>query len=222
MSRRESPRREGVRVLALAGSLRRGSLNRRLLQAAAALAPTGMEVAIYEGLADVPLFDEDLEQATGGGPEAVHRLRAAVVGADAVLISTPEYNQSIPGGLKNALDWLSREAADSELAPNFASVLAPVLQGVLAPAYKAVLAPVLQGKPVAVVGVTAGRWGTRLAQAALRQVLLAMDARLLTAPNLYAADGARLFDTDGRLTHAPTAATLRAVLARLAELIERR
>jgi len=181
------------RVLALAGSLRRGSLNRRLLEAAVELAPPGIELVVYDALAEVPLFDEDLEQATDGGPEGVRRLRAAIAGADAVVIATPEYNQSIPGVLKNALDWLSRGPG----------------------------VPVLEGKPVAVVGVTAGRWGTRLAQAALRQVLFAMEARVLPAPNLYLANGGAIFDADGRLTDPSTTATLGAILERLASFIER-
>ena len=102
-----------MKVLGISGSLRAGSHNARLLRAAADLLPPGAELEIFDGLADVPPFDEDLEQAP---PAAVIALKQAVAGADAVLIATPEYNHSIPGVLKNALDWASR--------PAFASVMA--------------------------------------------------------------------------------------------------
>src|SRR5215470_5003951 len=90
------------KVLALPGSLRRNGYNRRLLQTAAHIAPAGLQIDVFDGLAGVPLFDEDLESATHGGPDGVRSLRAAVAAADGVLIATPEYNQSIPGVLKNA------------------------------------------------------------------------------------------------------------------------
>jgi chromate reductase len=182
------------RLLALPGSLRRRSYNRRLLAAAAELAPPGMSVRVYPHgeLASVPLFDEDVEEETGGGPEAVRRLRHEVAAADGLLIATPEYNQSIPGVLKNTLDWLSREAPGEVLA----------------------------GKPVAVVGVTAGRWGTRLAQSALRHVLAATGSPVLPAPALFAAGAAGLFDDEGRLSDPATRRQLGAVLAAFAEWIE--
>jgi len=122
----------------------------------------------------------------------VHRLRREVAAADGLLIATPEYNQSIPGVLKNTLDWLSRES--------------PV--------------ELLAGKPVAVVGATAGRWGTRLAQSVVRQVLAATGARAMSAPQLYAAGAAALFDDEGRLTDAATRRQLAAVLAAFAEWID--
>jgi chromate reductase len=185
---------ESKRLLALPGSLRRRSYNRRLLDAAAEIAPPGVSVHVYPHaeLAAVPLFDEDLEEETGGGPEAVRRLRREVAAADGLLIATPEYNQSIPGVLKNTLDWLSRES--------------PV--------------ELLAGKPVAVVGATAGRWGTRLAQSVVRQVLAATGARAMSAPQLYAAGAAALFDDEGRLTDAATRRQLAAVLAAFAEWID--
>jgi chromate reductase len=187
--------RESKRFLALPGSLRRRSYNRRLLEAAAELAPPGVHVHVvpHGELAAVPLFDEDVEEETGGGPEAVRRLRHEVAAADGLLISTPEYNQSIPGGLKNTLDWLSREAPGEVLA----------------------------GKPVAVVGVTAGRWGTRLAQSALRHVLAATGALILPAPALFAAGAEALFDEQGRLCDAAVRRQLAAVLVAFAEWIER-
>jgi chromate reductase, NAD(P)H dehydrogenase (quinone) len=150
--------RGGVRrVLGIAGSLRRGSYNQRLLEAAAETAPSGMKLVLFDGLGTLPFFDEDLERRTDGGPEPVRRLREAVAAADALLISTPEYNWSIPGVLKNALDWLSRPAPTEPLA----------------------------GKAVAVIGASAGQWATRLAQSHLRQVLAATGSLVLPAPALF-------------------------------------
>src|SRR3546814_10655515 len=97
------------RVLCLAGSLRRDSWNRRLLHAAAFQAPATLRLDVYDELASVPLFDEDQEYPE---PAGVHALRAAVAAAAGLIIATPEYNQSIPGVLKNALDWMSRERSE--------------------------------------------------------------------------------------------------------------
>lgn len=159
------------RVLAIPGSLRRESWNRRLLAHAALIAHPRMRIELYDGLREVPLFDEDLEAATGGGPEAVQRLRDAVAAADGLLVATPEYNHSLPGVLKNAIDWLSRAAPREVLA----------------------------GKPVAVIGASSGRWGTRLAQAALRQVLAATEAAVMPAPMLFLRDAPQAFDGEGKL-----------------------
>jgi chromate reductase len=178
-------------VLGIPGSLRQGSFNRRLIEAAAGCAPRGMRVSVYDGLRDLPLFDEDLERANGGG-EPVRRLRDAVASADALLIATPEYNWSIPGVLKNAIDWLSRPGP----------------------------AEVLIAKPVAVIGASSGRWGTRLAQGALRQTLAATESLVLPAPTLFVGNAGRLFDAAGVLTDDPTRRALGAVLERLAEWIE--
>jgi chromate reductase, NAD(P)H dehydrogenase (quinone) len=183
------------RILALAGSLRRNSFNRRLIEAAVELAPPGLEVRVYADLAAIPLFDEDLEEETGGGPESVRQLRREIATADGLLLATPEYNQSIPGVLKNVLDWLSRVTPDR--------------------------LRVLAGKPVAVIGATPGPWGTRLAQAAVRQVLYATNSPVLPAPNLYAAGAERLFDPDGRLTDEATRRHLSKVLAAFEVWIER-
>jgi chromate reductase, NAD(P)H dehydrogenase (quinone) len=172
----------GFHVLAIAGSLRRGSVNRMLLSAAAQYAPEGMAVTVYEGLDAVPLFNEDLE--ADDGPQAVQRLRRAVFMADGLLISTPEYNHSLPGVLKNALDWLSR--------PDHA--------------------PVLVGKPIAIMGATAGRWGTRLAQAALRQTLNASQALVLLQPSVFVSEAAERFNAGGQLIDESTRSDLRAQL----------
>ena len=101
-----------LRVVGIAGSLRRGSLNGALLQAAVELAPAALEI-IPHGLSEIPLYNADLE--AGAVPRAVYDLRVAVMQADAVLIATPEYNHGVPGVLKNAIDWLSRPPADSAL-----------------------------------------------------------------------------------------------------------
>ena len=166
-----------LRVLAIAGSLRRASFNGRLLAAAKALAPPGMSIDIYDDLASVPLFNEDLEAPRA--PASVERLRDAVARVDAVMIATPEYNQSIPGVTKNMVDWLSRGEPE-----------------------------VLDGKPLAVLGVTAGSWGTRLAQAALRHTLTACGALTMPAPQIYLRSGAELFDVDGRLGDARSSESL--------------
>jgi chromate reductase len=181
-----------MNVLAIPGSLRRDSRNRQLLQAAAACAPTGVSIHVHEHLASIPLFDEDVERAPSGPPPAVVELRRRVDEADGLLIATPEYNQSIPGVLKNAIDWLSREAPHAVLA----------------------------GKPVAVIGASGGRWGTRLAQSALRQVLFATESRVLPAPALYVSQSDRLVDEAGRLVDRRMEDQLRALLTSFAAWIQ--
>jgi len=166
-----------LQVLAIAGSLRRDSFNRRLLHAVATRAPVGLSVSVYDELSSVPLFNEDLE--AGGAPDGVARLHAAVLRADGILIATPEYNQSIPAVTKNFVDWLSRREPDA-----------------------------LAGKPVAIMGATPGPWGTRLAQAALRQTLTACGALIMPAPQIYLRNAAEAFDAEGALTDQRTGALL--------------
>jgi len=179
------------KVLAIPGSLRRQSFNRLLLRAATECAPPDLEVELYDELATIPLFDEDLEQATAGGPPAVQHLRRLVASVDGLLIATPEYNQSLPGVLKNAIDWLSRPA------PN----------------------EVLVNKPIAVIGASGGRWGTRLAQSTLRHVLVATEALVLPKPMLFIREAATLFDDSGHLVHQPTRRQLEGVMASFASWI---
>lgn len=145
-----------LRVLGLPGSLRKGSFNMQLLHAAARLAPAGVELCVYERLREIPLFDEDLESLGVSAIPGVNHLRQAIEDSDALLIATPEYNQSMPGVVKNAIDWLSRPPRN-----------------------------VLRGTPVALMGSTVGEWGTRLAQAALRHTLLACGAELIQTPQIY-------------------------------------
>jgi chromate reductase, NAD(P)H dehydrogenase (quinone) len=140
-----------MRVLGLSGSLRRESHNGALLRTAAERLPAGVELVLYERLGEIPPYDEDLEALAL--PEAARQLREAIRGADAVLIATPEYNHSVPGQLKNALDWASRPAGESALS----------------------------GKPVATIGASTGMFGAVWAQAELRKVLGAMGGRVLEA-----------------------------------------
>ncbi|MBV9212173.1 MAG: NAD(P)H-dependent oxidoreductase [Actinobacteria bacterium] len=138
-----------MRVLGISGSLRRDSHNTRLLRAAGELVQEhGAEFEAFEGLKAIPPYDEDDD--VGEGPGAVARLREAIAGADAILFATPEYNSSVPGVLKNAVDWMSRPAGKSPL----------------------------RNKPVAVVGASTGMFGAVWAQAELRKVLGATGARV--------------------------------------------
>jgi chromate reductase len=149
-----------MKVLGISGSLRHDSHNSALLRAAAERLPAGAELIPFERLAEIPPYDEDVE--VEGVPEVVRDLREAIRAADAVLIATPEYNHSIPGQLKNALDWASRPAGKSSL----------------------------NGTPAAVIGASTGMFGAVWAQAELRKVLGAMGGRVLEAelPVAHAAD----------------------------------
>jgi chromate reductase len=138
-----------MRVLGISGSLRRDSFNSALLRVAAERLPAGVELVEYEGLREIPPYDSDAEaEAT---PAVVEELREAVRGADAVLIATPEYNHSLPGQLKNALDWISRPAGKSALT----------------------------GKPAAAIGASTGMFGAVWAQAEARKVLAALGGRVV-------------------------------------------
>lgn len=139
-----------MKILALSGSLRQGSHNTDLLQAAAATAPDGVDIELYDGLKEIPPYDAD-DDLPGDQPITVRRLKAALAEADAVLIATPEYNSSISGVLKNALDWVSRPLADS-----------PV-----------------RNKPVAVLSSSTGMFGGVWAAAETRKVVGALGARTL-------------------------------------------
>ena len=137
-----------MRILGIAGSVRRGSHNRKLLRAAGRALPPGVELVEWDGLAGLPIFDEDLEDSP---PEVVQEFLDAVEDADALLVATPEYNASVPGGLKNALDWASRPFPDN----------------------------VLRNKPSAVVGASTGLFGAVWAQAEVRKALKASGAHVL-------------------------------------------
>ena len=137
-----------MRILGLVGSLRAGSLNAQLLRLAAEELPEGVELELYDGLADIPAYDHDLDDFV---PDPVAELKNAIAEADAILVATPEYNGSVPGFLKNALDWVSRPIAESPM----------------------------RGKPVAVIGASPGQFGAIWAQRELKKVLGVMSARVL-------------------------------------------
>jgi chromate reductase len=176
-----------VRVLGIAGSLRQGSYNRALLRAAAELAPSNGIELTEHDLSPIPFYDADVEAA--GDPEPVARLRSAVREADALLLATPEYNRGTSGVLKNTLDWLSRPA----------------------------LASVLRWKPVALVGASSGRGGSRRAQQQVREALLFPGARVLDDPEVAVPLAWERFDSDLNLTDAETKAALDSLLGNLAE-----
>jgi chromate reductase len=177
-----------MRILGISGSLRRGSHNTRLLRGIGKLLPDGVELEFFDQLARIPPYNEDDEHHV---PPAVAALKAAIAGADAVLVATPEYNASIPGVLKNALDWVSRPIASTPL----------------------------MGKPAAVVGASTGLFGAVWAQAETRKVLSTIGARVVDreipipeAEEALGADGLPLDDDAREL--------LEATLTELIELAE--
>lgn len=160
-----------VKVLGFAGSLRKDSYNKAALRAAAELLPSGMALEICD-LAAIPLFNEDVERA--GVPEAVLEFKGRITAADALLIATPEYNYSLPGVLKNALDWASRPPGLSALT----------------------------GKPLAIMGASIGYFGTMRAQYHLRQVCVVLNMYPLNGPEVFIPGASSKFDEAGRLTDA--------------------
>jgi chromate reductase, NAD(P)H dehydrogenase (quinone) len=173
-----------MRVLGLSGSLRRDSHNRALLRAAATVLPPDTELVLWDRLAELPAYDEDLDAVPA--PEPVRALREAIADADAILIATPEYNHSIPGALKNALDWASRPYATNPL----------------------------RGKPAAVVGASTGLFGAVWAQAEARKVLTAVGAHVLER-ELPLGQAHEAFNASGRLRDADARAALAAVVDEL-------
>ncbi len=157
-----------MKVLGISGSLRRDSHNTELLRAAAELLPPPVELEIFDGLKAVEPYDEDDDQ--GAGPQGARRLREAISSADAVLIATPEYNSSIPGQLKNAIDWASRPLRGNAL----------------------------WGKPAAVVGASTGMFGAVWSQAEARKALAASGARVIEK-ELPIGHADEAFTEDGRL-----------------------
>jgi chromate reductase, NAD(P)H dehydrogenase (quinone) len=176
-----------MRILAVSGSLRAESHNTSLLRAARDVAPDGVEIELFDpaGIADLPLYDQDLEG--GDVPLAVARLREAWEGADAILFATPEYNGSVPGGLKNAIDWASRPKGDAALT----------------------------NATVSVIGASPGMFGAMWAQADLRKILGIAGARVV-GNEMPVARAHEHFDREGRLTDAELAEQLRLVVSTLA------
>ena len=173
-----------MRVLAVSGSLRESSFNTSLLRAALEAAPDGVELELWEGLAELPLYDEDLE---ADAPESVRRFREEWAAADAILFATPEYNGSVPGGLKNAIDWASR----------------PKLEAVL------------RNKPVAVVGASTGQFGALWAQQDLKRILGIAGARVV-GTEIPVTRAHERFDSDGVLLDGEIFEQLRLHLTTLA------
>lgn len=161
-----------IRAVGISGSLRQGSYNTALLRAAQALAPEGLAVEIAD-IRDIPLYDDDVRGK--GLPLSVQRFRGQLAAADAIIIATPEYNFSIPGVLKNAIDWASRPP-DQPFA----------------------------GKPVAIMGAAAGALGTARAQYHLRQVLVFLDGHPLNKPEVFVGSAPAKFGPDGELADGPT------------------
>jgi chromate reductase len=175
-----------MKVLAISGSLRRDSNNTRLLRALAAETRDGVELELWDGLKEIPAFDQDDE---ADPPASVQAFKDAVADADAVLIATPEYNHSIPGSLKNALDWASRPLGGD--TP-------------------------FRGKPVAVIASSAGMFGGVWASAELRKVLGAMGARV-TDVELAVPHAHEKFDEGGTLIEEELRAGLNTALATLVD-----
>ena len=173
-----------MRILAVSGSLRESSFNTSLLRAAAEAAPEGIELELWEGLADLPLYDEDLE---ADAPESVHNLREAWGAADAILFATPEYNGSVPGGLKNAIDWASRPRLEA----------------------------VLRNKTVAVVGASTGHFGALWAQQDLKRIL-GIDGARVVGTEIPVARAHERFDAEGRVLDGEVFEQLRLHLTTLA------
>ena len=160
-----------VAVLGICGSMRKASLNRALLVSVGAALPEGTEFAFHDGLDLLPIFNSDLQD-----PPSVVELKAAIAAADGVVFVVPEYNYSIPGGLKNALDWVSRPPASSPM----------------------------RGKPIGLVGAATGMSGTIRAQTHLRQMLVYSDSPCLNQPEVLIPRAHERFAADGTLTDEST------------------
>ena len=171
------------KIAVIVGSLRRESINRKLAQALAKLAGSRAQFTILK-IDDVPLFNQDLEP---NPPAAVTRLKAEIEAADGVLIVTPEYNRSIPGVLKNAIDWASRPYGDSAWS----------------------------GKPAAIMGASVGAIGTARAQYHLRQIMVFLNMFPINQPEVMIGHAAERFDTNGNLMDATTKDLIRQLLTNL-------
>src|SRR3954471_21639864 len=171
-------------LIGVSGSLRRGSLNTALLKAAAAAMPEGVTLTIGT-IRGIPLYDGDLE-AADGIPQPVAELKDAIAGADGLVLVTPEYNNSIPGVFKNAIDWLSRPPAD--------------------------IKRVFGGKPVALLGASPGGFGTILSQNAWLSVLHTLGAELWSGGRMMVSRAPSVFDENGALSDQNTTEQLRAFL----------
>ena len=182
-----------TKVIGFAGSLRKRSYNRALLRAAVELAPDGLEIEVAT-IDGIPLYDGDAEERDGV-PSAAQRLKERIAASDGVLIVTPEYNNSIPGVLKNALDWLTRPPDD--------------------------IARVFGGRPVALIGATPGRGGTRFAQTAWLPIFRTLGMQPFFGKVLYVDSAKSLFDDEMRLTDEPSKQRLADYLAAFHEWLSK-
>ncbi len=178
-----------MHILGISGSLRSASLNSAALRACADVLPPGVTLSTFD-LSPIPLYNEDVRAQ--GLPEVVQQLREQIRAADALLIATPEYNYSIPGVLKNAIDWASRPPEQP-----------------------------FSGKPVALIGATPGGFGTSRAQYHLRQVFVYLNAHLLNQPEVFISAAPSKFDAQGKLTDAATSEQLGKMLAALSDWARR-
>jgi chromate reductase len=176
---------EPINILGIAGSLRRQSYNRSALRAARQVVPDGVNLDIFE-LDGIPAFNQDEEQNT---PAKVVELKQRIRAADALLIATPEYNYSIPGVLKNAIDWATRPYGDNAWS----------------------------GKPAAIMGASPGMLGTARAQYHLRQILVSLNVHPINQPEVMIGNAAQRFDAEGNLTDETTKKHIRQLLQNLVE-----
>ena len=174
-----------MNIIALSGSLRKHSFNTSLLRAMQALAPEGAKIEIAD-IGHLPLYDQDAEAAF---PAPAQELKEKIEAADAVIIATPEYNRSIPGVLKNAIDWASRPWGKNSFA----------------------------GKPVLTVGASVGKIGTAVAQSHLRQIMVYLDAQVVGQPEVYLGPAQEIFDAEGNVIDAGTRDLLAKALITLIE-----
>jgi chromate reductase, NAD(P)H dehydrogenase (quinone) len=180
-------------ILAIVGSVRARSFNQMLLRAAAALAPAGTSIE-SGSIKDIPLYDGD-DEAASGVPAVVEALKTRIAAADGLLLVTPEYNNSIPGVLKNAIDWTSRPPAD--------------------------IARVYGGKPVGVIGATPGQGGTGLAQAAWLPVLRTLGTLPFFGARVQVSGAGKVFDESGALIDAAMRGQLEKYMTRFSEFVAR-
>ena len=183
--------RDYFQLVGISGSLRKGSYNTMLLKAASQLLPLNVSMEIIS-IEDIPLYNADLDLPSAKGrPEPIEQFRKMLTDADGILISSPEYNYSIPGGLKNAIDWASR-GEDS-----------PLLR-----------------KPVAVIGATTGLWGTTRMQLAFHNVFLFLDMKPVYKPEVLVAQAEKKFDKTGNLIDEMAKKLLKQKLEALKEMIQ--
>ena len=182
------------KIIGISGSLRKASFNASLLRAAVELTPSSMEIEVGS-IEGIPLYNGD-EEERSGIPPAVQKLKAQIIAADGLLLVTPEYNNSIPGVFKNAIDWLTRPPAD--------------------------VPKVFQQRPIAVIGASPGNFGTILSQTAWSPVLRTLGTRPWFGFPLYVSNASKVFDAEGKLADQATRDRLQKFLQGFAAFVDRR